>query len=463
MHRVTLVLSCVLSLAVSKTAVSQPCVELQHGLVAWWSGDEEGDGGSAVDELGRNNGTLVGATVDEDGEVGGAFSFNGVSDSIAVPSSADFDLTGDFTIEARVYLSDVVNGRIYPIIMRGLCVSDQIPRYADWLWYLHQGQMRFFRFDDVRGETDVGVGFAPSAGAWYHVAVARSGDDLLFYADGTLLGTRDVAGVDYGPVDEDDPLDVTIGREEGEADCSGKDRWWDGKLDEIKLFQRALSRDEIFGGLNAGGTCKEDTDHDGFIDAVDHCPHSDTSSTVVIDGTDTGVQNVAVGDGCTISDLIAAAIASDPSGAEVLQLLVDLDDADVITTGELMILADALGLPLPIDPFADVTPSVEVRFSRARFNRRTRQQIYQLKVKNLSPHTFGPPLVLVVSSISRRCVSVANPSGITTSGDPYFDLSQVIGGDGLTPGETSGCLTVVFHNPRRVRFRLEVAALSPRG
>ena len=49
----------------------------------------------------------------------------------------------------------------------------------------------------------------------------------------------------------------------------------------------------------------EDTDGDGIPDDEDDCPFSDLSETVVIDGCDSGVQNVLFDDGCTISDLIS--------------------------------------------------------------------------------------------------------------------------------------------------------------
>jgi hypothetical protein len=47
-----------------------------------------------------------------------------------------------------------------------------------------------------------------------------------------------------------------------------------------------------------------DTDGDGIPDDEDACPFSDLSNTVVIDGCDSGVENVLLDDGCTIADLI---------------------------------------------------------------------------------------------------------------------------------------------------------------
>jgi len=50
---------------------------------------------------------------------------------------------------------------------------------------------------------------------------------------------------------------------------------------------------------------EEDTDGDGIPDSEDQCVDSDLSPTVVIDGCDSGVPNILLTDGCTISDKIA--------------------------------------------------------------------------------------------------------------------------------------------------------------
>ena len=47
-----------------------------------------------------------------------------------------------------------------------------------------------------------------------------------------------------------------------------------------------------------------DGDGDGLPDDEDHCPASDTSPTVVVDGCDSGVPNAAYNQGCTINDRI---------------------------------------------------------------------------------------------------------------------------------------------------------------
>jgi hypothetical protein len=53
-----------------------------------------------------------------------------------------------------------------------------------------------------------------------------------------------------------------------------------------------------------------DSDGDGYPDDEDACPFSDLGETVVIDGCDTGVANLLLDSGCTISDLIADCAAN---------------------------------------------------------------------------------------------------------------------------------------------------------
>ena len=52
--------------------------------------------------------------------------------------------------------------------------------------------------------------------------------------------------------------------------------------------------------------CEDDSDGDGVIDDCDACPDSDMGDTIVIDGCDTMVTNLVLGDdGCTMADQIA--------------------------------------------------------------------------------------------------------------------------------------------------------------
>ncbi len=59
-----------------------------------------------------------------------------------------------------------------------------------------------------------------------------------------------------------------------------------------------------------------DSDGDGMDDDVDKCPNSNTSTTLIVDGTDSGIPNTLQLDGCTLADLLG----EDASPSDVAHL-----------------------------------------------------------------------------------------------------------------------------------------------
>lgn len=87
---------------------------------------------------------------------------------------------------------------------------------------------------------------------------------------------------------------------------SGSNVVWDGQGTPggIHAFEIFLA----FPDCNTNGIpddTETNTDGDGLIDECDGCPGSDLSETIIIDGCDTGVANMMLGDGCTMAELIA--------------------------------------------------------------------------------------------------------------------------------------------------------------
>ncbi len=74
---------------------------------------------------------------------------------------------------------------------------------------------------------------------------------------------------------------------------------------ELGVSSNVITLDNV-----AFGNPIVDTDGDGFPDDEDSCPESDLATSVVIDGCDSGVSNLLLDNGCTISDLIADCAAS---------------------------------------------------------------------------------------------------------------------------------------------------------
>jgi hypothetical protein len=125
--------------------------------------------------------------------------FDGTGDYLTVPNTNSlFNFgTGDFTIEANVYLNAMPAGNGYP----------------NSFWIFGGGQSNSdIGFDFAIGSTNIQVALANFAtlninashgmttGTWYHLALVRNGNTLSLYKDGTLLSTVPVTGVTADPM-----------------------------------------------------------------------------------------------------------------------------------------------------------------------------------------------------------------------------------------------------------------------
>ncbi len=198
-----------------------PCTPPPAGMVAWWSGDN-----TASDRVGANHGTLKNGATYADGMVRTAFSLDGGDDYVEVPDSPAWAFGANaFTIDLWANFSSVSGSRV-------LLSSDTGPGEVNkWVFWLDGGQLRFH----VNGPANVnpGVPFSPQLNRWYHLAVTHSAGTLTFYIDGADAGSVSLST----PVpDANAPL--TIGSAEGGY-------FFAGRLDEIEIFNRALSAGEL--------------------------------------------------------------------------------------------------------------------------------------------------------------------------------------------------------------------------
>jgi hypothetical protein len=239
----------VLLLTIPGTAHAAGCVSPPDGLVSWWPGD-----GDANDVVDGNHGTLVGGAAFASGEVGQAFSFDGtVGTRVAGPADSagsNLDITGAFTLDAWVDFT-AVNGTV-----------NNAPIVAKW-GTTSLGTAGYGIFMDSSGRPAVGVGtddgwhrlwvVSPSSlsSGFHHVAGVFTGSEVRVYVDGDLEVSH---GFD-GPVPVND-IPVLIGG----YDPSLTSAWGtlDGLIDEVDVFNRALSEAEIQAIYDAGsaGKCR---------------------------------------------------------------------------------------------------------------------------------------------------------------------------------------------------------------
>ncbi len=154
-------------------------------------------------------------------------------------------------------------------------------------------------------------------GSWKHIVYIREGNEQRLYYQGQLVDTLTDG---FGSLQINNGL-IEVGAPNfwnGGWTQNGRNQAkWHGGIDDLRLYGRALDDAEIESLLNED----LDNDGDGIPNDQDHCPDSELSTTLVIDGCDTGVPNLLFTDGCTLADAIAEIAATAPNhGAFVSQV-----------------------------------------------------------------------------------------------------------------------------------------------
>ena len=213
------------------------------GLDALWDFDET-TGASAADSSGGHTGTLAGFPVDDSqwvaGKVGGALDFDGADDQVDITGYKGVTGTQARTMAAWVKTTD--------------------PNGAILSWGTDAtGQKWIFRTQDGDGQagairTEVSGGFTVGAtdlrdDAWHHVVMVLPDDgtpnvnEMLVYVDGQL-DTPYTTG-NATAINTASSLDVRIGN-------GHSNRRFDGLLDQVGIWARALTADEIAIIYNGG-------------------------------------------------------------------------------------------------------------------------------------------------------------------------------------------------------------------
>jgi hypothetical protein len=197
-------------------------VDAQAGLVAWWRAE-----GNALDSKGSNNGALTNGTSFAAGLVGQAFSFDGVDDRVAIPEAASVDLSrmSAFTIEAWVYPEDS-GSQSYPTI------------YSEGRWVASMGLERPSNKPDnwINNSSQL-VGDAPlPLNVWSHMALTYQQSTRIFYVDG-----REAGRLSNGPA----LIGNSLGSAIGDLQSSPFSSRFKGRIDELGIYNRTLSKSEV--------------------------------------------------------------------------------------------------------------------------------------------------------------------------------------------------------------------------
>jgi hypothetical protein len=183
--------------------------------------------GDARDVSGfENHGTVQGArlTNDRQGEADSAYDFDGIDDRITIPDDPTLNFNESMTVAAWARPASAKHGSIvnkaYALDSFRLDFTGVEYRFS-------------VTFPDEGWGRNVFV-FAPAEiGAWTHVVGVYTGSGIQIFLNGLLVATEDASGRL-----QQSARPIAIGNHpDWEA--------FDGRIDEVRLYNRALSPDEI--------------------------------------------------------------------------------------------------------------------------------------------------------------------------------------------------------------------------
>ncbi|MCM3872571.1 MAG: LamG domain-containing protein, partial [Pyrinomonadaceae bacterium] len=210
------------------------CTPPPSNLVSWYPGE-----GNANDQQGNNNGTLQNGATFAPGKVGQAFSFDGVNDSVDIANTTSLDFgAGNFSIEFWANLNSLSTDQMLFHKISGTGASFNDPSY--FVEFDQPNALRF-RIGEafLSNSNDLIVPTSLTAGQWFHVAAVRNGDLTQIYLNGVLAGSQ----TSGSNINTGTGGNAAIGRcLTSDAGCA---RFVNGKIDEVSLYNRALSASEI--------------------------------------------------------------------------------------------------------------------------------------------------------------------------------------------------------------------------
>ena len=279
--------------------VAGSCVSPPVGIISWWPGD-----GNANDIQDGNRGVLINGATFATGKVGQAFSLDGIDDFVEVADSQSLSGLQVFTIDLWVKLQNAANSQL--LIGKG---DARIPD-REWELYTHPdlpGKLRFDIF--AKDPTTRQLVFAGTyssekslqSNQFHHVVVIYDRGNMKMYIDGMEdlpLDNRLFSpfSLSSPPVIPDSVAPLQMGFRHLFPGSHLQ-----GLVDEVTLYNRALSAAEVQAIFNAGsaGKCTADRDLDGdtIINTQDNCP-------TVRNADQQDLDNDRIGDACDSSTTI---------------------------------------------------------------------------------------------------------------------------------------------------------------
>lgn len=212
------------------TPTATPTSTPDSNLKGYWKFDET-SGTTAYDSSGNGkDGIVNGAVWTTGGKSNGALDFDGVDDYVSLPNIVNPSAT-NFTATAWVKLDSSFGSNQTILQQEGTSGRGWLYRTTN------TGQLSSFLGNATTSSTGV-----INTGAWYYVAVVLNGGTIQLYLNGQPDGsaTRTM---------ESSTGNMRVGRHKN---SSTNNEEWDGIIDQVRIYDRALTITEIQNLYNSG-------------------------------------------------------------------------------------------------------------------------------------------------------------------------------------------------------------------
>jgi hypothetical protein len=252
---------------------------------------DEGYGGTAHNSGNAGstlNGTLSGATTptwSSSGKFGKALLFNGINSYLSVidNSAINFGTTKTFSISTWIKTSSSATQRI----------TSKFQLSGGWYIYLYNSRIYSNVTDGVNSAENYLSTTTLNDNAWHHVLVTyTNGESAVGYIDGKQEPSFSISTI-TGTMDNGENLSI-----------GGQNQYFSGLMDEFKIYNFALSSNEIKQEYNKGQALllgSVGTDSSGnaqFGGNWNYCPPGDGATCV----GPVGEWNFEEGSGTTVND-----------------------------------------------------------------------------------------------------------------------------------------------------------------
>ena len=212
--------------------------EPEDSLILYFSFDEL-DGENTIDHSQyENHGELVGGPKLVDGKFGKALEFNGENDWVTVPHHETLTVDEDVTVMAWINTERYTGGPNGDQQWQGILAKGNNPRSYSFYTERNSQCLHF----------SVGGGSVCDKvvplGEWAHVVAQVDGNVHRYWVNGEPAGE---SGGKNPPPGAADTADVLIG-----TTNEGINRVFEGLIDEVRIWNRALTEEEVIEQMEKG-------------------------------------------------------------------------------------------------------------------------------------------------------------------------------------------------------------------